>query len=65
MKEANKSPEEKFIQQKKAELNKLAQNELDNLQNNDSTSAIAALVDSQKLEIMAEQMQGSGLSLEE
>lgn len=56
MKEANKSPEEKFIQQKKAELNKLAQNELDNLQNNDSTSAIAALVDSQKLEIMAEQM---------
>ena len=46
MKEANKSPEEKFIQKKKAELNKLAQNELDNLQNNDSTSAIAALVDS-------------------
>ena len=40
-------------------------NELDTLQSSEQTSALASLVDAQKLEIMAEQMQGSGISLEE
>lgn len=43
----------------------MAQNELDNLQNNEQTSALASLVDAQKLELLAEQMQGSGQSAEE
>ena len=40
-------------------------NELDALQSNEQTTALASLVDAQKLEIMAEQMQGSGVDLEQ
>ena len=65
MQEANKSPEEKLIQKKKAELHNIAVNELDSLAKDEQTSALASLVDAQKLELMAEQMQGSGLTAEE
>ena len=43
----------------------MALNELQTLQSNDQTTALASLVDSQKLEILAESMQGSGVDAEE
>jgi len=54
MKEANKSQEEKNLDKAKAKLHKLAVNELDTLQSSEQTSALASLVDAEKLEIMAE-----------
>lgn len=65
MKNANKSEEEKELDRAKVHLHHLAINELNSLQSDDSTSALASLVDQQKLEIYAEQMQGSGVDLEE
>ena len=45
MKEANKSQEEKNLDQAKAQLHNLAVNELDVLQSNENTQALASLVD--------------------
>ena len=39
--------------------------ELDKIQGDEQTASLAALVDAQRLEIMAEQMQGSGVDAEE
>ena len=65
LKEANKSEEEKELEAQKAHLHNLAVRELNNLQANEQTAGLASLVDAQKLELLAEQMQGSGVDLEE
>ena len=43
----------------------MAQKELQTLQANDQTEPLADLVDAERIEILAEQMQGSGVDNEE
>jgi len=50
----------KVIPKEVLEKQEKAQKELDNLENNDATMALAALQTAQELEFKAEQMRGSG-----
>jgi hypothetical protein len=43
----------------------MAVHELNKISSDEQTASLAALVDAQQVEFMAEQMQGSGVDLEE